>query len=550
MKTIDAIAQILKKEGITFLSAYPTTPIIESVSDIDVRPVLCRQERVGVDIADGYSRVTNGNPPGVFAMQYGPGAENAFSGIATAYSDGVPLIALPLGQPLERDGVRPLFSSVRAYASVTKSIERLSTPTQVTHTMRRAFAAARLGHGGPAMVEIPDDVAVQDVDDALVHSYRPVRPIRSAADPDDIMRMARALLDASRPVLLCGQGVLYAGATQDLIELAELLDLPVTTTMAGKSAFPEKHPLSLGVSGAAMSRPVFEFLTRADLVFGLGTSLTTHVMSTPIPPGKTILHATNDPADIAKDYDVDHAAVGDALLVVRQLTQACREMIGKHPREHDNSVANEIRQLNQAWLADWMPKLTSDERPINPYRVIWEFINGVDPNEAIVTHDSGSPRDQMLPFYRSDGPRTYLGWGKSHGLGTGLGLSIGAKLAAPDKFVVNFMGDAAFGMTGLDVETAVRCSVPILTIVLNNSSMAIETRHLPRSHEKYRTRDIGGEYADMAKAMGAWAERIDQPGEVGPAINRARTATQQGHTAVLEIITSEETAFSHKRPFS
>ena len=148
----------------------------------------------------------------------------------------------------------------------------------------------------------------------------------------------------------------------------------------------------------------------------------------------------------------------------------------------------------------------------------------VDPAEAIVTHDSGSPRDQIMPFYQAGGPRTYLGWGKSHGLGTGLGLSIGAKLAAPDKFVVNYMGDAAFGMTGLDVETAVRCKIPILTIVLNNSSMAIETRHLPLSHAKYRTRDIGGDYADMATAMGAWAERVDEPDDVGPALERARRA--------------------------
>ncbi len=550
MQTVDAIAHILKKEGIDFLSAYPTTPIIESVSEIDIRPILCRQERVGVDIADGYSRLTNGNPPGVFAMQYGPGAENAFSGIATAYSDSVPLIALPLGQPLAREGVSPLFSSMPAYASVTKSIERLSTPNQVAATMRRAFAAARMGRGGPAMVEIPSDVAIEEVDPAVVDGYRPVRPARSGADPEDVARAARALLNASHPILICGQGVLYAEATQELVELAELLDLPVMTTMAGKSAFPEKHRLSLGVSGAAMSAAVLQFLIRADLVFGLGTSLTRHVMSTPIPAGKTIVHATNDPADVAKDYDVDHAAIGDAKLVLRQLLEACRELMGQEPsNRNDDSVAGEIAKLNQTWLAEWMPKLSSDEQPINPYRVIWEFMQGVNPAEAIVTHDSGSPRDQILPFYQTDGPRTYLGWGKSHGLGTGLGLSFGAKLAAPEKFVVNFMGDAAFGMTGLDVETAVRCGIPILTIVLNNSSMAIETGHLPKSHAKYRTRDIGGDYADMATAMGAWAERVDEPGDVGPAILRARRATEDGRTALLEFITSEETAFSHRRPF-
>ena len=549
MKIVDAIAHILHKEGVEFLSAYPTTPIIESVAEIGIRPVLCRQERVGVDIADGYSRVTDGHPPGVFAMQYGPGAENAFSGIATAYSDGVPMLALPLGQPTDRNGINPLFSSVNAYAPVTKSIERISSPGQVANVMRRAFAALRLGHGGPAMVEIPSDLALADVDTTVVDAYRPVHPVRSSADPADVQRVASALLGARHPVLLCGQGVLYARATHELVELAELLQVPVATTNVGKSAFPEKHPLALGVGASVITDPVRKFLHRADLVVCIGTSLTKHVMSMPIPAGKKIIHSTNNPSDIAKDYDVDIAAIGDAKLVLQQLLEACQEQGRSRPDGCDTSVASEIAKVRRNWLAEWAPKFTSAEKPINPYRVIAEFMQHVDPAEAIVTHDSGSPREQIMPFYQSDGPRTYLGWGKSHGLGTGLGLSIGAKLAAPEKFVVNFMGDAAFGMTGLDIETAVRCGIPILTIVLNNSSMAIETNHLPKSHAKYRTRDIGGDYADMARAMGAWADRIDDPGDIGRAIQQARRATQDGHTALLEFVTSEEITFTNKRAF-
>ena len=550
MKTTDAIAHILQAEGIDFLSAYPTTPVIESVAAVGIRPIICRQERVGVDIADGFSRVTNGNPPGVFAMQYGPGAENAFSGIATAFTDAAPLLVLPLGQPGDRDGVAPLFSSVRAYAPITTSIQRLNAPEDVADRMRRAFAALRMGPGGPVMVEIPADVAEAEVDDAIPASYRPVRPVVSAPNPDDVRRAARALLDARHPVLLGGQGVLYAGASPELIELAELLGVPVATTMAGKSAFPEKHPLALGSISGVMNEPARHFVQQADLVCGIGTSFTKHVMSTPISAGKTIIQLTNNPRDIAKDYDVDVAAVGDAKLALRQLTEACRDLMGESSIAGNGTAAAEIEQLQRTWLNDWMPKLSSDAKPINPYRVIWEFMQRVDPAEAIVTHDSGSPRDQIMPFYQAGGPRTYLGWGKSHGLGTGLGLSIGAKLAAPDKFVVNYMGDAAFGMTGLDIETAVRCKIPILTIVLNNSSMAIETRHLPLSHAKYRTRDIGGDYADMAAAMGAWTERVDEPDDVGLALERARRATEDGRTALLEFITSEEITFSNKNAIS
>lgn len=550
MKTTVAIAHILKAEGIEFLSAYPTTPVIEGVAEVGIRPVICRQERVGVDIADGFSRVTNGNPPGVFAMQYGPGAENAFSGIATAFTDASPILVLPLGQPGDREGVAPLFSSVRAYAPITTSIQRLSSPKDVADRMRRAFAALRMGPAGPVMVEIPADVAEAEVDNAIPASYRPVRPVVAAPNPDDIQRAAQALLDARHPVLLAGQGALYAGASGELVELAELLGVPVATTMAGKSAFPEKHPLALGSVSGVMNEAARHFVQQADLVCGIGTSFTKHIMSMPVPAGATIVQLTNNPRDIAKDYDIDVAAVGDAKLTLRQLTDACRDLMGGSSNARNGTPSDEIAQLQREWLSDWMPKLAADAKPINPYRVIWEFMQRVDPNEAIVTHDSGSPRDQIMPFYQAGGPRTYLGWGKSHGLGTGLGLNLGAKLADPDKFVVNFMGDAAFGMTGLDIETAVRCKIPILTIVLNNSSMAIEARHLPLSHAKYGTRDIGGDYADMAAAMGAWAERVDEPEDVGPALERARRATEDGRTALLEFITCEEITFSNKNVIS
>lgn len=219
-------------------------------------------------------------------------------------------------------------------------------------------------------------------------------------------------------------------------------------------------------------------------------------------------------------------------------------------RRAEDATAREIQKERDAWLSDWTHKLTSNERPLSPYRVISEFMHTVPPQEAIITHDSGSPRDQITPFYRSNGPRTYLGWGKSHGLGTGLGLIIGAKLAQPEKVCVNFMGDAAFGMVGLDFETAVRCQIPIITVVLNNGTMAVETNSMAASHELYKTRDLGGNYADMGQAMGGYAERIEDPAEIGPAFQRARRVTEQdGRAVLLEFITASETETSFRRAF-
>lgn len=549
MKTVDLIAQILKREGVEHFSAFPTTPIIESVSEMGLKPFICRQERVGVGIADGYTRVKNGKPPGVFAMQYGPGAENAFAGVATAFSDAVPMLFLPLGHPRGRDGQFPHFSSVRSYDGITKSVEQLKAPEFTVETMRRAFARLKMGRPGPVMVEIPADVATAEVDDALIDSYKPVKTAVAGANEQDVLDAARVLLQASNPIIYAGQGVLYAEATDELTELAELLQIPVTTTMAGKSAFPEKHPLSVGSSSGVLSRPAYHFLDKADVVLAIGTSLTSHGMATPVPRDKTFIHATNDPIDIGKNYDVEHPIIGDAKLVLRQFIEASKDLLNGKSRQSDGSVAAEIASLRQEWLSEWATKLESDEVPITPYRVINEFINNIDPSDAIVTHDSGSPRDQLMPFYQAGNPRSYLGWGKSHGLGTGLGLNIGAKIAAPDKFCVNFMGDAAFGMTGLDFETAVRSDVPILTVVFNNSTMAIETSSMARSHEIHRTRDLGGNYAELAMAMDGWAERVEDPSDIGPAIMRAKAATEDGKAALLEFITSAETAFSHRRAF-
>jgi acetolactate synthase I/II/III large subunit len=545
MRAADAVVEILKREGVTTLFCFPTTSMIETAVAGGLRPIICRQERVGVDMADGYARVTNGRPPGVFAMQYGPGAENAFPGIATTFSDSVPVLFLPLGHARDQAQVFPMFHSSRSYASITKQVEHVIVPEQVPAAMRRAFSALKNGRAGPVMVELPRDVLDLDIgSDVLEH--RPVRPSRSSPASHDVEEAARLLVDAACPVILAGQGVLYAEASDELVRLAELLQSPVMTTVDGKSAFPEDHALALGSGGNGFTGHGAHFLySKADLILGIGTGLNRHPLTTPpLPAGVRIIHATNDTRDLHKSYATEVALLGDAKLTLTALVDAVKDRLGG--RLLNRSPAQEIATKREAWLAKWQAKLTSAEKPITPYRVIHEFMRAVDPAGAIVTHDSGSPREQLLPFYRATRPRGYLGWGKSHQLGTGLGLTIGAKVAAPDKFCVNFMGDAAFGMTGLDFETAVRCGVPICTIVLNNSTMAIEIPHMKLSHEKYSARDLGGSYANLARDLGGWSERVDDPLQVGEAILRARRQTEEGRACLLEFVTNAETAFSKR----
>ena len=548
MKVLDAIITVLKKEGLECLNCFPTTPIIEAAAAQDIKPIVCRQERVGLGIADAYSRVTNGKKLSAFAMQYGPGAENAYPGVATAFSDSTPLLILPLGHPLDRDGVFPMFSSLKSYESITKSIEQITTPSKSIDVLRRAIASMRNGRPGPAMVEIPEDILNQDIEDSRVENYKKIKFARSMASNDEITNISKIILSAKNPIIIAGAGVLYAEATRELAEFAELLQIPVMTTMEGKSSISERnHPLALGSGSGVMSDPVVHFMKKSDVVIALGTSLTKHPMVTTIPPGKIIIHNTNDPKDLYKSYDIDYPVLGDTKLVLEQLIESCRDYLsGKIIR---NDVPEEIFEVRKQYLENWSKHLDSKDKPISPYRVISEFMKSIDPKDAIVTHDAGSPRYQIMPFYQSDTPRSYLGWGKSHQLGTGLGFAIGAKLASPDKFCVNFMGDAAFGMTGLDFETAVRTKLPITTIVLKNSTMAIETNHMKISHEKFKARDLDGDYADIARSLGGWSEVIDDPEDIASSLLRAKEKNQEGISVLLQFNTSKDQNFANMRPF-
>jgi acetolactate synthase-1/2/3 large subunit len=196
------------------------------------------------------------------------------------------------------------------------------------------------------------------------------------------------------------------------------------------------------------------------------------------------------------------------------------------------------------WLAQWMPRLTQNTKPLSPYRVIWDLMHTVDLPNTIITHDAGSPRDQISPFWEAQAPLTYIGWGKTTQLGYGLGLAMGAKLAAPDKLCINLWGDAAIGFTGMDFETAVRERIPILSVLLNNFSMAIELKVMPVSTDKFRSTDISGHYADMAKAFGGHGERVTEPAEIVPAVKRAIAKTKDGTPALLEFITEKAVDFS------
>jgi acetolactate synthase-1/2/3 large subunit len=542
MKAAAVVAQCLKREGVDFLIGYPVNPIIEAAAEADIRTIIVRQERTGLHMADAVSRMTSGDKIGVFAMQHGPGVENSFGGVAQAFGDSVPIVVLPAGYPRRLLNIPPNFSSLLNFQHVTKWSEQVILNDAVATAMRRAFTQVRNGRPRPVLVEIPFDLLQEEVPDGW--TYTPAPRMRSAPDPKDIARAAEALIAAQRPVIYAGQGVHYSKAWPQLRALAELLEAPVTTSLQGKSAFPENHPLSLGSGGRAISKQLHHFLTNADVIFGIGCSFAITNFGVTMPKGKRIIHATLDPEDINKDVPCEMALIGDAGLTLDALLAEVRDRLGGKPRGRAEATAREIAALKREWLAQWMPRLTADTAPLSPYRVIWDLLHTVDVANTIITHDAGSPRDQISPFWETTQPLSYIGWGKTTQLGYGLGLAMGAKLACPDKLCINLWGDAAIGFTGMDFETAVRERIPILSILLNNFSMAIELKIMKVATEKYRSTDISGNYADFAKALGGYGERVTQPADIVPAIKRGIQKTREGTPALLEFITEQAVDFS------
>jgi thiamine pyrophosphate-dependent acetolactate synthase large subunit-like protein len=540
MKLGAAIAEIMKREGIDILCGYPVNHLIEFAAKADIRPVMVRQERIGLHMADAISRVSSGRRIGAFCMQHGPGAENAMGGVAQCFGESVPVLVLPMGYARRLANIEPNFNSSQAMKAFSKSSEPIIVASEVCNIFRRAFTRLKNGRGGPVIVEIPADMWNEEVPEPL--DYTPVLRTRSAADPVHVREAAELLIAAKRAVIYAGQGVHYARAWPQLRRLAERLAIPVVTSLGGKSAFPETHPLSLGSGGVAMPRAVPKFLGEADVIFGIGCSFTETSFAVVMPKGKTIIHSTLDPNHLNKDVEARIGLVGDAGLVLDALLGE----IAKHvPADRDASaVAAEIAAVHKAWLGKWLPKLTSSDAPLNPYRVLWELQHTVDLENTIITHDAGSPRDQLSPFWKSVTPLSYLGWGKTTQLGYGLGLAMGAKLAHPEKLCINVWGDAAIGFTGMDFETAVRERIPILSILLNNFSMAIELKVMPISTAKYRATDISGDYAAMARAFGGHGERITTSEEIKPAILRGIEKTKEGIPVLLEFITSKETEVS------
>jgi acetolactate synthase-1/2/3 large subunit len=501
-----------------------------------------RHERLGVEIADGYARATG--KVGVAMTGTGPGATNTLTGIAGCYADNIPVLLLmgqhplsSMGKEIQQEVPSSIFDNLVKWKGTFHSVE------QVPEIMRRAFIALRSGSPGPVVLEMPQDVmSAEAPDDRL--QYDPVGPgQKAAAARQDIERAADLLVQANFPILNAGGGALWADAAEEVRELAELLSMPVASTLVGKSVFPEDHPLSLGLGVYPKSRfatgTAIHINRKADVVLAVGNSfrMPNATDGRPIPEDVKLIHINADSTDLNKIYRADVPILADAKLAMRDLIDAVRDRLGPGRGGIKEEVVAEIQQAKSKWLGEWLPTMTDDSTPTNGYRVIHDLMQVIDKDKTIAVHDAGGSRGYLSPFWTATRPRNYVGMGGMAAMGWSMGAAIGAKMGKPDHLVVHLLGDASFGMTGMELETAVRMKLPILTIVVNNGGTGGALMSVDRPGAAPASMaELGGDFTTVARGLGAYSERVEQPSDIQAAFRRAIQATEQGQSALVEVM--------------
>lgn len=545
MRGAEAVIRALEKEGVRYVVGFSgggLAPLWEPLRSSSVQAFAARHERLGVEIADGYARAT-GNV-GVAMSGVGPGATNTLTGIAACYADNIPVLLLMGQHPLRHLGKEYQQEvSSNIFDGLVKWKGTLTRVDDIPGIMRRAFTALRSGSPGPVVIEMPGDVLSAEGADAALQ-YEPVGAgRRSAPDPQDIERAADLLVQARYPILNAGGGALSAGAAPEVKELAELLSMPVATTLVGKSVFPEDHPLSLGLGVYPRSRyatgPALHINRKADVVLAVGNSyrLPNGTDGRPIPAGVKLIHVNADPADLNKTYRADVAILADAKLTLQHLIAAVRDRLGAKQGGVNPEIAADIQQARRKWLQQWLPIVTDATAPTNGYRVIYDLMQVVDRDKTIAIHDAGGSRGYLAPFWVATKPLTYIGMGGMAAMGWSMGAAIGAKLGRPDHLVVHLLGDASFGMTGMELETAVRMGLPTLTVVINNGGIGGGIMGMERpTGTPPAMAQLGGNFSVVAQGLGAHSERVEHPDNLIPAYQRAIRATQEGQAALVEVL--------------
>ena len=554
----EIIAQYLEKEGVEYLVGIPghgSTLMIDAFNDSDVEVFQPRHEQGATHIADGYARA-NGDPIVVYTS-IGPGATNTVTGAATAFVDSIPMVILTGGPQTHEYGQGILQEIERkrpgdfpnVMEPVTKQTFQVHDVAHLPRTMRRAFQEAVTGRPGPVHVEIPMDVQHATADVEIPEPEQSRTQHRPAGDPRSIAEAADLLEDADRPVIVAGGGCLLGGASEEVQDLAEYLQAPVSPTFQGKGVIPEDHDLFVGYAGAWGTTAANELCSTADVVLAIGvrfsdlhTSSFDPGVSFEIPPTK-LVHVDIDPHEIGKNYPVEVGVQGDAKVVTRQIRHEVAERTD--PVDTDgNAYYEEVQRRWDEWEARIQERHTDDSMPLSMARVLGSLRDVLD-RDAIVTTGAGHSQDITNPEFPVYEPGSNISAGGFSTMGFALPAAIGAKLGAPDRQVVSIQGDGSFLHCNQELIAAVQGGVDVNVLVLNNHAwLSIRNLQVTQSGwDRVLATEFDEEHdydaVGMAETMGVeYAERVYEPGQLEGALSGM---VDHDGPALVEAVVQRET---------
>ena len=502
----------------------------------DVQFISVRHEQAAALMADGYARATGG--PGVCIATCGPGSTNLVTGIAQAYQAQSPVVALAGGTP-EEYAFRGAFQEldlVGILKPVTKFSARLTTPERIPEMVRHAFRIATNGKKGPVFLEIPEDTVHEktiEVDIVPPHRYRLMEP-RSEGDSASIQAAAQLLMDAKRPVLMAGGGVVWSDGSKKAVELGDLLGAALVTSYARNDALPNDHPRFLGALGRASAAEAIEAVRNADVLLALGTRLahmTSFFDNRYIQPDTRIVQVEIDTSEIGRNYPVDVGILGDAQAVAARLTDLLRPKIAEGSRNGEWQRTTEELALRRHSRLD--AEGQNPSMPVKPQRVYAEMRKAM-PRDAIFTLDAGAVSAMGYDRLHFTEPKTFFSPLYLGSLGVGFPIALGAKIARPDKTVVSIYGDGGFLFNSQELQTAVEYGINVVVVIMNNQSWGGE--------KNIQTALYGGRYvgADMdnprydkyAEVFGAKGYYAEHPDQIADAMKEAISC---GKPAIVEI---------------
>ncbi len=532
MSGAEAIVKSLEKEGVEVMFGIPggaSIPLYDVLYDSKIRHIITRHEQAAAHAADGYARVLG--KAGVCCATSGPGATNLTTGIANAYMDSSPVIAFT-GQVATGFIGKDAFQETDAIGitmPITKHNFQLRSAREVPIIIKKAFKIATTGRPGPVSIDVPRDVQIQEDDmefpeDVEIAGYKPTLK----GNPRQIKKAAEMLVEAERPVILAGGGVIISGASQEVIHLAEMLMAPVATSLMGKGCFPEEHPLGLGMLGMHGRKTANYAVMEADLILAIGcrfSDRSTGAVSLFAPEAK-IIHIDIDPAEIGKNVPAHLPVVGDARLVLKDLLKFLKE----YQRKGDTAWSRKVAQYKK----EFQVFMDYDDVPLKPQRAIKEIMSVLSEDD-IVTTEVGQCQMWAAHYLGRSKPRTFISSGGLGTMGFGFPAAMGAKVAMPNRNVVDIASDGSFLMNIQELATVVKEKIPVVVAILNNHFLGMVRQWQELFFEKrYSAVNLGKVNFDrIAEAFGAKGIQVNKPGEIAPAI---KEGIESGRPTVIDIL--------------